>query len=293
MYDIIGDIHGHADKLEALLEKLGYEIKDGVYTHPTRKAFFLGDFIDRGPKIKRTLEIVKSMVDAGTAKTVMANHEFNLICYFNKDNDGNYLREHSDKNTKQIKETLEQLTEEEVKYYLDWFLTLPLWYEDENFRAVHACWDAPKIELLKLNGVDPTITINFLKNEYYPTSFFHKCLENILKGPEQELHRKSFKDKDGNVRNMVRVAWWSKETLIAGASEIRDQLSVKDITHPFYPSDEKLVFFGHYWLPYQQGAYITAPNAQCLDFSVAKGGLLVAYRFDGEKEIDPEKFEAV
>lgn len=28
MTDIIGDIHGHADKLELLLQKLGYELKD-------------------------------------------------------------------------------------------------------------------------------------------------------------------------------------------------------------------------------------------------------------------------
>ena len=61
-YDIIGDIHGHADELEELLQKLGYQLRDGVYSHPeNRKVIFLGDYIDRGPKIRETLHIVKNM----------------------------------------------------------------------------------------------------------------------------------------------------------------------------------------------------------------------------------------
>ena len=46
--DIIGDIHGHADKLVRLLLQLGYKNIDGVYQHSDRKAVFVGDFIDRG-----------------------------------------------------------------------------------------------------------------------------------------------------------------------------------------------------------------------------------------------------
>lgn len=49
-YDIIGDIHGQAGKMKALLKKLGYRIKDGAYRNPEgRMAIFLGDLVDRGP----------------------------------------------------------------------------------------------------------------------------------------------------------------------------------------------------------------------------------------------------
>ena len=58
MIDFIGDIHGHADKLEALLIKLGYFKVNGAYSHPHRKVLFVGDYIDRGPKIRETLQIV-------------------------------------------------------------------------------------------------------------------------------------------------------------------------------------------------------------------------------------------
>lgn len=38
MYDLIGDIHGHADALQQLLKKLGYSRQNGVYRHPERQA---------------------------------------------------------------------------------------------------------------------------------------------------------------------------------------------------------------------------------------------------------------
>jgi len=82
-YDIIGDIHGCAAKLEALLVDLGYrpDAPNGAYRHPDRTAIFVGDLIDRGPGQLRVLEVAKAMADAGTAQVAMGNHEFNAIAY--------------------------------------------------------------------------------------------------------------------------------------------------------------------------------------------------------------------
>jgi len=82
-FDIIGDIHGYADQLVQLLGKLKYDNDNGTYSHPDpeRKAIFVGDFIDRGPKIKETLSIVKSMVDNDAAYAVLGNHEYNALCF--------------------------------------------------------------------------------------------------------------------------------------------------------------------------------------------------------------------
>ena len=66
-FDLIGDIHGHTEKLEGLLRKLGYRLQGGHYGHPERRAVFVGDFIDRGPQIRESLQIVRTMVDAGSA----------------------------------------------------------------------------------------------------------------------------------------------------------------------------------------------------------------------------------
>lgn len=67
MYDIIGDIHGHATELETLLERLGYRKTGDGYRHSERQVLFVGDFIDRGPRIADTLRIVRAMVDSGAA----------------------------------------------------------------------------------------------------------------------------------------------------------------------------------------------------------------------------------
>lgn len=92
IFDLIGDIHGQAIELEVLLDKLGYKRSGNLYRHQDRMVIFLCDFIDRGPYQKRTLELVRAMIDAGAAKAVMGNHEYNAIAYFTANDEGGDLR---------------------------------------------------------------------------------------------------------------------------------------------------------------------------------------------------------
>jgi protein phosphatase len=83
-FDIIGDVHGCFDELGELLAKLGYSVeKNGggyrVGTPEGRKAIFLGDLVDRGPKIPEVLKLVMGMVEAGTALCVPGNHDMKLL----------------------------------------------------------------------------------------------------------------------------------------------------------------------------------------------------------------------
>ena len=83
-FDIIGDVHGCFDELHALLTKLGYEIvatDDTVHRrHPDgRKAIFLGDLVDRGPKVPEVLKLVMSMTQSGAALAVPGNHDSKLL----------------------------------------------------------------------------------------------------------------------------------------------------------------------------------------------------------------------
>ena len=96
VFDVIGDIHGEADKLAALLCKLGYSEVDQVWRHAQRTAIFVGDLIDRGPKQLETVHIVRGMVDAGCAQCVLGNHEFNAIAWVTPDPErpGHFLRDH-------------------------------------------------------------------------------------------------------------------------------------------------------------------------------------------------------
>ena len=84
-FDIVGDVHGCVDELRALLDELGYVVSpraEGGYTvqHPEgRRVIFLGDLVDRGPKIVEVLRLAVDMVESGAALCVPGNHEIKLL----------------------------------------------------------------------------------------------------------------------------------------------------------------------------------------------------------------------
>ncbi|HET8921884.1 MAG TPA: polynucleotide kinase-phosphatase, partial [Candidatus Acidoferrum sp.] len=88
-FDIIGDLHGCFDELVELLTQLGYSVEKqsnvpgslaySVKPPEGRKVVFLGDLVDRGPKIPEVLRLVMSMVQAGTALCVPGNHDIKLM----------------------------------------------------------------------------------------------------------------------------------------------------------------------------------------------------------------------
>ncbi|MGB8197278.1 MAG: polynucleotide kinase-phosphatase, partial [Acidimicrobiales bacterium] len=81
-FDIIGDVHGCFEELVELLSDLGYEISNGATTasHPAgRRALFLGDLVDRGPKTPAVLRLVMNMVRDDTALCIPGNHEVKLL----------------------------------------------------------------------------------------------------------------------------------------------------------------------------------------------------------------------
>ncbi|WMC10097.1 metallophosphoesterase [Oceanimonas pelagia] len=81
MYDLIGDIHGHANELKALLTQMGYGQERGCWRHLQRRVIFLGDFVDRGPQQVEVVAIARAMVEQGQALAIMGNHEFNAVAW--------------------------------------------------------------------------------------------------------------------------------------------------------------------------------------------------------------------
>ena len=102
-FDIIGDVHGCYDELTELLGKLGYVENSETKTlaHPEgRRAFFVGDLVDRGPQSVEVVELVQAMIKTGSAFCVPGNHDMRLAKKLN----GKEVRE-----THGLSETLEQI----------------------------------------------------------------------------------------------------------------------------------------------------------------------------------------
>ena len=320
--DFIGDIHGHCDELRTLLSRLGYAESGGAFRYPGdgRRVVFLGDYVDRGPKIRETLRLVRAMCEAGSAVALMGNHEFNMLSYWHRNgiggrllrkSGGDYLRDHSSKNERAHAKTIEEFRghPDELRDMLDFVKTMPLYLETETFRAQHAGFDPEAVSALKSAGIrcladgDYDELIARANDEFdeYADSLF-RPVELLLKGAEIDLPSGlKFRDKDGNERTRTRVRWWvdpakadfgsislQKLDRSVGASPLPNESRNRF----FYREDERPVFFGHYWLKGEPA--LLRSNVCCLDYSIASpendGGRLACYRFDGEARLDESKF---
>ncbi|MBX7435450.1 metallophosphoesterase [Mycobacterium sp. Y57] len=323
-YDIIGDIHGCADKLEALLTTMGYRT-DGpgtAYRHPRRTAIFVGDLIDRGDRQLRVLQIVKPMVDAGSARMVLGNHEFNALAYATErpGHPGKFLRPHDDpgdpssaKNEKQHERFLEELKGDARTEYLDWFWTQPLWLDLGDVRVVHACWHDESIALLERElGGNRLTTVDQLVRATDRHDPVYHAVETALKGPEISLVARgqpAYLDKDGHPRSHARLRWWDED-----AKTLRDIVEISSAyttvqgdPYPELPdvevaaedrdyvySGDVPVFYGHYWRHGDpQHLRDWTDRTACVDFSAVKGGSLMVYRWSGESRIRPGNYVGV
>ncbi len=86
--DIVGDVHGCAEELIALLGRLGYRVdlagagerrRVSTAAPPGRLVVFVGDLVDRGPRSPDVLRIVMAMVEKGHALCVPGNHDSKFL----------------------------------------------------------------------------------------------------------------------------------------------------------------------------------------------------------------------
>ncbi|MDO5651584.1 MAG: metallophosphoesterase [Moraxella sp.] len=295
IYDIIGDIHGRADKLTGLLTQLGY-VHDGTsFVAPIgHKAVFIGDLVDRGNQQLATLQIVFDMLDNAQALAIMGNHEYNAIAYAtpNPHKASQYLREHTPHNTHQHQAFLDEVGfgTDLHRYWLGRLYELPLVIELPKVIFVHACYDE-----LALATLSPFLHDNRLSPATLPT--VSQCgtaefiaLERLLKGIELPLpHGSTMTDKTGIVRTRARVKWWLdnwqhrpiNEALLADdlPDEYFDDLPMD--LQDFAIATDKPIFVGHYWLDGTPA--MLSPQVVCVDYSAGKDGHLTAYQFNTDK----------
>jgi hypothetical protein len=311
-YDIIGDIHGQADALLALLAELGYQQQRGAWRHAERKVIFVGDFIDLGPKQVETVMIARRMVDAGSALAVLGNHEFNAMAWRHPDpaRPGDFLRTRNcpqwgEKHRHQHAAFLAEVEGKPIHAELiDWFYTLPLWLDLPEIRVVHACWHSASVSYLaQVLGPEARLSYDWMvaatdeaANEGVEEMTVFAAVEELIKGPEISLpDGYSFRDKYGIARTRMRARWWDNSASTYREAALLDtetKAGLPDAALPsfaaVYQPADKPVFIGHYWL--------TGPptplseKVVCTDYSAGKGGPLTAYRWSGDANLSSEHY---
>ena len=269
-YDLIGDVHGHADLLSALVEKLGYARKGLVYEHPQgRKLVFVGDLLNRGPDSAGVLKIVKKTWEEGNAYVSLGNHEFRIL---------------------QLASMNKSLPEASYEPFVPWLKTLPLFLDLQDIRVVHAAWHISSISLISQN---PAPDNSFVEATLVKNSPERKAVDQILKGVNANLPEGSIlRDRFGIVRQKGRLRWWEDlrgkpfaEALLSpmygnSLEEIPDTKDI-DKVEP-YPKDDKPVFIGHYCL--EPHIPKINDNVICIDGCVTCDKRLWGYRHAGEQK---------
>lgn len=299
MYDIIGDVHGYANILKNLLLKLGYKKTTDGYSHPERKVVFVGDFINRGPQIRKSMKIVRKMVENGNALAILGNHELNALIVDSKNKKDAPLVKNPPKNFLSVFKTLGEFSSktDEWNSYMKWMRTLPLFIETEQLRFVHACW--------------ANDAITYLKENLPPGKIKRKVFRDLYKNPDSELSRNiwlvtkgvyfkmpgdmKIKNNKGVSPQSFRTRWWEnpagktfQELSFESKYELPGYTVPEQILPDYYSYEENepLLFFGHYCRG--NGPFIIRSNICCLDSCVTGKKTLTAYRWQGEKELTEE-----
>lgn len=303
LLDFIGDVHGHYDDLVTLLDNLGYNLN--TFTHPSgRKPVFLGDLIDRGPKSKEVVTLVKKMHDQGLCKVVMGNHEFNAVNWTIPDpkNPKNFLHQHNTKNIKGHTAFLSEYENDEEKYleHIEWFKTLPLFIDEKDYRAVHACFHEGLLSQAKnILNEDNSIPEEIWTKSKDKTEMLYHIVEAFIKNPEFRVPDElSITDESGNKRSKVRLNWWKTDSVLAkdilittkAQKEMFGDTIIPELMSRYVYLDETPVFFGHHWF-YGELKPINSKLA-CLDYSVANTRQVVGYRWSGENKLVKENFSS-
>jgi len=296
MYDIIGDIHGHYNLLKKLLTKMGYAKRNGAFFHPERKVIFVGDFINRGPAIRKTVSSIRATTESGNGFAILGNHELNAIIFHLKDKSGLPLIKKPNKFFISLFKTEKEFSKytQDYRSHLKWMRSLPLALDLGDIRIVHACWDHEAISNIESNSINGKIRKKtFRKIQQNPNSKLSKDFWLVTKGPNFKVPSDlRIINNKGIWTRSYRLRWWEdpkgktfEQMSFDSKRRFPEYTIPKEIlpvTRPYSPK-EPIVFFGHYCR--SKGPHIIKHNLCCVDSCVNGTGVLTAYQWNGERKL--------
>lgn len=312
--DIVGDVHGEIDALQALLHRLGV---DPDKRTAQRTVVFLGDLIDRGPDSVQVVELVSRLCDAGLARAVLGNHELNLLKHDRKEGNGWFWGDASDhaqlsSGPAPFRSRLASGAEREA---VEAFAReLPLALERPDLRVVHACWNHDAARELPSEGdhvalsaaFEQRIEADLLAREIPRQAAEERAayanLKDLRVRPDRHLHAVATEDAAHQLGNPVKLLTSGAEVEVPVGRHFfvggkwrfveRDRWWRRPVDRP--------TVVGHYWrrrgAPIEAkadvwddvGPFAWAGEVFCVDYSV---GRRYAERVRGRSGAEGNRFD--
>lgn len=292
--DVIGDVHAEYHGLCQLLEKMGYYHDGMSHRHDSRKAYYVGDLINKGEYNGKTFDLVRAMVDNGHAFMVNGNHDLSPVNIMRTYNQQGFISE-AEKNFHREILTFKKefpLLSPRYKEIAEWLAKQPLYADLSDCFISHAASDKKSQEVIARNSADLSMS-GYIKGNKMCDNFDH-AVSIMVGGNNVDMPQCVLDDIDikkkrcllpwedisrSNVKNLIGAQRYSftKKHLDA----IWD--NVAKMVHS--EKSDKITFHGHHGL--KSDPYITDPKIICLDFtgedpSRGTKPVLTAYRFEGE-----------
>lgn len=159
---VIGDVHGCADELEELLERL-------PLTESSR-IVFVGDYIDRGPSSRRVVEQVIELSQRHHVHALMGNHESSLIEFL--DEPASSLAARFLLNGGGA--TLQSYSERPGAFdlptdHVEFIRNLAAGYRSPSYFFVHA--GLPDVPIAELDGAEHSDSMLWIRRDFFNSSF--------------------------------------------------------------------------------------------------------------------------
>lgn len=280
VYDFIGDIHGNFNKLEILFKQLGYQYieKDNYFVPPKNvKPVVLGDFINVGTQNLKVLDCLYKMHKRGFCYIVSGNHEYFLCVFFKKYGNQKKFIDYLKLNYYPL---YSELDIDKLKYFIEWLMELPLYYDFGKAKAVHAMWCNNNVQKYFNENNQVYKVIESIEKNYNLKEQVNLLLMGfyvvIEENGEEKLYRLRWWELDR--KSKASELFWKAYKYIP--EEYDERIDVENFKN--YLTDD-IVFFGHYNL--NEIPYLTSNTKCCLDFGAAKGGYLACYRWKGESSL--------
>lgn len=285
-YDVIGDVHGYYSKLVQLLSVLGYQQVNGAWQQPGHQAVFVGDLIDKGPQPAEVLELVKAMVANNTARMVIGNHELNWIqaCAYHTRDLERFITATNRHPCRRKLSAYYRQQPGQLADLLEWLCEQPLYIDDTHIRVVHACWHQESITLLQqsnINCMNRRAVLSY--RDMYSERYL--AMDRVVSGCTHEFPPQRRRKRYRSLRK--RRQWWPNKQVLVHPQEGLLSTIEQNLPCPQSPP----VFFGHYALSGPPN--LAGTNLVCVDYSVAYGGPLMAYRYTPGQPLSKQHFVGV